>query len=59
MIGGLVCKVRRVSFPLFQRSFSVVSCGSVMSKKISSSFAMHVDSMFTSVNFCGKVFTGF
>ena len=50
--GSLGMAVRAISLR-FQSSFSVVSCLSVVSKKTSSSCAMPVDSMFTSINFVG------
>ena len=43
----------RTSFLSFQSSFSVISCWSVVSKKNGTSYAMTVDSKFSSIGFVG------
>ena len=51
-----------VSTLRLQSSFSVVSCGSVLSRKVGSSCALPMDSMFTSISFAGMsslIFSGF
>ena len=51
MTGGSLGMAFRASSLRFLSSFSVVSCWPVVSKKTSSSCAMPVDSMFTSIGF--------
>ena len=53
MTGGSLGAAFRASSLSFQSFFSVVSYWSVVSKKNSSSRAMPVDSMFTSIGFVG------
>ena len=53
MIGGSVGTAFLASSSRVQRSFSVVSCWFVVSKKTGSSCAMPVDSMFTSIGSVG------
>ena len=53
MTGGSLDMALRAPSLRLQRSFSVVSCWSVVPKKTVSSCAMTVDSMFTSISFAG------
>ena len=53
MTGGSIGMAFPASSLHVQSSFSVVSCWSVVSKKTGSSYAMPIDSMFTSIGSIG------
>ena len=56
MTGGSLGMAFRASSLCFQSSFSVVFVWSLVSKKTGSSYAIPVDSMFTSIGFVGMAF---